>query len=236
LTSVGLGKRLFGTPLGRALIGFSAAQYVRFVDRTTIWQVTNRNFLNDLLAQETGFILITWHGSLMMTPVGWPGPKPLHVLVSRHGDGEMVAHAMTRFGMVMVRGSTYREDRDREKGGAAATRQLVALLKDGQAVALTPDGPRGPARSLSGGVITLARLSGAPILPVTILTARHRLLRSWDHFRVALPFSNGAIVFGEPIVVDRLLDEDGKEAKRLEVEVALNAVTDHAGHLVRSVT
>ena len=233
---MGLGKRLFGTPLGRALIGFSAAQYVRFVDRTTIWQVTNRNFLNDLLAQETGFILITWHGSLMMTPVGWPGPKPLHVLVSRHGDGEMVAHAMTRFGMVMVRGSTYREDRDREKGGAAATRQLVALLKDGQAVALTPDGPRGPARSLSGGVITLARLSGAPILPVTILTARHRLLRSWDHFRVALPFSNGAIVFGEPIVVDRLLDEDGKEAKRLEVEVALNAVTDQAGHLVRSVT
>ncbi len=233
---MGLGKRFFGTPLGRALIGFSVAQYVRLVDRTTIWQVTNGNFLNDLLAQGTGFILITWHGSLMMTPVGWPGPKPLHVLVSRHGDGELVAHAMTRFGMVMVRGSTYREDRDRDKGGAAATRQLVALLKDGQAVALTPDGPRGPARSLSGGVITLARLSGAPILPVTILTARHRLLRSWDHFRVALPFSNGAIVFGEPIVVDRLLDEDGKEAKRLEVEVALNAVTDQAGHLVRSVT
>ena len=233
---MGLGKRLFGTPLGRALIGFSAAQYVRLVDRTTIWQVTNGNFLNDLLAQETGFILITWHGSLMMTPVGWPGPKPLHVLVSRHGDGELVAHAMTRFGMVMVRGSTYREDRARDKGGAAATRQLVALLKDGQAVALTPDGPRGPARSLSGGVITLARLSGAPILPVTILTERHRLLRSWDHFRVALPFSNGAIVFGEPIVVDRLLDEDGKEAKRLEVEVALNEVTDQASHLVRSAT
>ncbi len=233
---MGLGKRFFGTPLGRALIGFAVAQYVRLVDRTTIWQVTNGNFLNDLLAQGTGFILITWHGSLMMTPVGWPGPKPLHVLVSRHGDGELVAHAMTRFGMVMVRGSTYREDRDRDKGGAAATRQLVALLKDGQAVALTPDGPQGPARSLSGGVITLARLSGAPILPVTILTARHRLLRSWDHFRVALPFSNGAIVFGEPIVVDRLLDEDGKEAKRLEVEVALNAVTDQAGHLVRSVT
>ena len=233
---MGLGKRFFGTPLGRALIGFSVAQYVRLVDRTTIWQVTNGNFLNDLLAQGTGFILITWHGSLMMTPVGWPGPKPLHVLVSRHGDGELVAHAMTRFGMVMVRGSTYREDRDRDKGGAAATRQLVALLKDGQAVALTPDGPRGPARSLGGGVITLARLSGAPILPVTILTARHRLLRSWDHFRVALPFSNGAIVFGEPIVVDRLLDEDGEEAKRLEVEVALNAVTDQASHLVRSVT
>jgi len=231
---VGLGKRFFGTPLGRALIGFSAAQYVRLVDLTTTWQVTNGNFLDNLLAQGTGFILITWHGSLMMTPVGWPGPKPLHVLVSRHGDGELVAHAMTRFGMVMVRGSTHREDRDQDKGGAAAMRKLVALLKDGQAVALTPDGPRGPARSLSGGVVTLARLSGAPILPVTILTARHRLLRSWDHFRVALPFSKGAMVFGEPIIVDRLLDDDRKEAKRLEVEVALNAVADQAHHLVGS--
>ena len=231
---MGLGKRFFGTPLGRALIGFSAAQYVRLVDLTTTWQVTNGNFLDNLLAQGTGFILITWHGSLMMTPVGWPGPKSLHVLVSRHGDGELVAHAMTRFGMVMVRGSTHREDRDQDKGGVVAMRKLVALLKDGQAVALTPDGPRGPARSLSGGVVTLARLSGAPILPVTILTARHRLLRSWDHFRVALPFSKGAMVFGEPIIVDRLLDDDRKEAKRLEVEVALNAVADQAHHLVGS--
>ena len=231
---MGLGKRIFGTPLGRALIGFSAAQYVRLVNRTTTWRVTNGNFLDNLLAQGTGFILITWHGSLMMTPVGWPGPKPLHVLVSRHGDGELVAHAMTRFGMVIVRGSTHREDRDHDKGGAAAMRKLVALLKDGQAVALTPDGPRGPARNLSGGVVTLARLSGAPILPVTILTARHRLLRSWDHFRVALPFSKGAMVFGEPIIVDRLLDDDRKEAKRLEVEVALNAVADQAHHLVGS--
>ena len=232
---MGLAKRFFGTPSGRALIGLFAAQYVRLVSRTTTWRVTNRHFLDDLLAQGIGFILITWHGSLMMTPIGWPGPKPLHVLVSRHGDGDLVARAMTRFDMVMVRGSTHREDRDRDKGGAAAMRKLVALLKDGQAVALTPDGPRGPARSLSGGVITLARLSGAPILPVTILTARHRLLRSWDHFRVALPFSNGAMVFGDPIIVDRLQGDDGQEAKRLEVEAALNAVTDQAAHLVESV-
>lgn len=231
---MGLGKRFFGSSSSRALIGFIAAQYVRLVNRTTVWEVTNRHFLNELVSEGTGLILITWHGTLMMTPIGWPGPKPLHVLVSRHGDGDLVARAMTRFDMVMVRGSTHREDRDRDKGGTSAMRQMVALLREGQAVALTPDGPRGPARRLSVGVITLARLSGAPILPVTILTARHRLLRSWDHFRVALPFSNGAMVFGDPILVDRLLGDDGQEAKRLEVESALNAVTEKAAQLVES--
>ena len=82
-------------------------------------------------------------------------------------------------------------------------------------MAVTPDGPRGPARKIGDGVITLARLSGAPIVPVTILTARHRQLRSWDRFRVALPFSNGVIVFGEPIFVDHCLDDYSRKRNGL---------------------
>ena len=231
---MGLGKRFFGTTFGQAIVGLFAAQYVRLVSATTTWKVTNGHILNDLLAQGVGFVVITWHGTLMMTPAGWPGSKPLHALVSRHGDGEIFAHAMARFGMVMVRGSTHRENRNRDKGGATALRKMLTLLKNGHAVAVTPDGPRGPAKKIGAGVITLARLSGAPIVPVTILTARHRQLRSWDRFRVALPFSNGVIVFGEPIFVDRYLDNDSQETKRLEIEAALNSVADAANHRVGS--
>ena len=142
---------------------------------------------------------------------------------------------MARFGMIMVRGSTHRRDRDRDKGGAAALRKMLSLLKNGNSVAVTPDGPSGPARILSGGVITLARLTGAPVVPVAIFTARYRLINSWDSFRVALPFSKGVIVFGEPIFVDRLLDDSGQEIKRLEIEAALNSVEDDANHQVEPV-
>ncbi len=231
-----LGKRFFGSSWGQALIGFVTACYIRLVSLTTRWRVSGGDILDDLLTEGSGFITITWHGSLMMIPAGWPGQKPLHLLVSRHGDGELVARAMSHFGMVMVRGSTHSPDKDRDKGGAAAMRRMLALLKDGETVGLTPDGPRGPARQLSAGVVTLARLSGAPILPVTICTARHRLLRTWDSFRLALPFSAGAMIFGAPISIARDLDEEGQEAARLQVEAALEATMVQADRLARGVT
>lgn len=229
---MGLGKRFFGTEFGQAVGGYLAAQYIRLVRVTTAWKLINDQNLNDLLAKGIGVVVVTWHGNLMMSPVGWPGPKSLHALVSRHGDGEIFSNTMARFGMIMVRGSTHRKERSRDKGGAAALRKMVSLLKNGQSVAVTPDGPRGPARIVGSGVVTLARLSGAPIIPVSILTASHRQLRSWDGFRVPLPFSNGAIVFGEPIFVNAFLDKEGRETKRLEIEAALNSVTDKAKHQV----
>ena len=236
LNTRSLGKRLLASSWVRSLIGFLTARYVTLVKATTKWQVTNGHHLTDQLAGAHGLIIITWHSRLMMIPAGWPGAKPLHILVSRHGDGDLVGRVMVHFGMVTVRGSTHRPNRnyeaDREKGGSAALRQLLALLKDGQVIGLTPDGPRGPARQLSDGVITLARLSGAPILPVVITTARHRRLRSWDRFRIALPFSKGARIFGEPIIIARGLDKPGQEDARIQVEAALNAVTDQADQML----
>ena len=226
-----LGKRILHSSPGRALVGFLAAQYVRLVSRTTKWQVSNGHVLPELLARGRGVITITWHGELAMIPRAWPGPGPLHLLVSHHGDGDLVAQAMAHFDMAMVRGSSHRQDRDRDKGGTAALRRMLALLKAGQVIGLTPDGPRGPARRLSDGVITLARLSGAPIVPVAVLTDRHRLLRSWDSFRVPLPFSNGAMIYGEPIRIERRLDDRAREAARRHVEAALDEVTAQAGRL-----
>jgi len=229
---VALGKRFIGSEIGRNIVGFVAAQYVRLVFWTTRWQVVNGQVLSDLLADGQGVITITWHSRLMMVPIAWPGPKQLYLLASRHGDGELIARAMTHFGMIMVRGSTQRAGRDRDKGGTAAMRQMLALLKAGHSIGLTPDGPRGPAMRLSEGVIALARLSGAPIIPVTVCTGRYHAFGSWDRFRFALPFSRGAMVFGEPITIYRQIDEHANEAARRHVETALCAVTEQADRLV----
>ena len=226
-----LGKRFLGTSLGRSLFGYLAAQYVRLVNRTTNWQIMNGQIITDLLGQGRAIIPITWHSRLMMIPIAWPGPKPLHLLASRHGDGELIARAMTHFGMVMVRGSSHRPERDRDKGGTEAMRQMLSLLKQGHSIGLTPDGPRGPAMHLSPGVIALARLSGAPIVPVSICTGRYRALGSWDRFRFALPFSTGAMVFGEPITIERSIDEPAQDDARRRVEAALNAVTEQADRI-----
>ncbi len=226
-----LGKRVLGTSPGQAAFGFLAAQYVRLVNLTTKWRRINDRVIPDLLGQGRSIIFVTWHGRLMMVPIAWPGGRPVHLLVSRHGDGELIARAMGHFGMVTVRGSTHRPERERDKGGSAALREMLVSLKQGHSIGITPDGPRGPAMQLGAGVIALARLSGAPIVPLAVCTGRYHALGTWDRFHFALPFSKGAMVFGEPITIERKIDGPAREAARRQVEAALMEVTERADRL-----
>jgi hypothetical protein len=229
---VTLGKWLSNGPAGQFVLTFMVAQYLRLVHATTRWSKVDSQLLTDPVSAGRPVIAIMWHGRLLMAPYVWPRPQPLHLLVSRHGDGEYFARVMAQFGLPAVRGSTAREDKDRDKGGAPALREMLGLLKQGLSVGITPDGPRGPRMRLAMGIVTLARLSGAPVVPIAFATSHRRLLGSWDRFHLAWPFGRGAMVYGRPIVVARDLDAEQQEAARLEIEAALNAVTDRADLLV----
>ena len=63
-------------------------------------------------------------------------------------------------------------------------------------------------------------------------TNRRITLNSWDRAAISLPFSRGAIVAGEPIVVLEQADADQLERARLTVEQRLNTVTERAYALV----
>ncbi|MEQ8936955.1 MAG: hypothetical protein RIE56_14285, partial [Amphiplicatus sp.] len=78
------------------------------------------------------------------------------------------------------------------------------------------------------GIVTIARLAGAPVIPVSFGAARRRVLNTWDRFVLALPFSRGVIVWGDPVSVPRDADEYGLEEARRRIEDAINAVTDEA--------
>src|SRR5207302_718101 len=73
----------------------------------------------------------------------------------------------------------------------------------GCAVAVVPDGPRGPCGQLQPGVVTLAALPGAPIVPLAVAARPALRLRSWDAFMIPYPFARCAVVFGAPLVVAR---------------------------------
>ena len=80
----------------------------------------------------------------------------------------------------------------------------------------------------SVGIVTVARVSGTPILPCSF-SSRHRVvLNSWDRFVIPLPFTRGVIIWGEPITVARDAGPDVIEAARLQIEASLTAVTDAA--------
>jgi hypothetical protein len=144
------------------------------------------------------------------------------ILTSQSRDGELAARFVRRFGFLDVRGSSSR-------GGAIGLRHLVTLVAAGQDVAVVPDGPRGPRARLQPGVVALAALSGAPVVPIGVACRPARRLRTWDEFLVPLPFARSAMVFGTPYPLRR--DSDREQA-RVDLEQALADVTARADRAV----
>jgi lysophospholipid acyltransferase (LPLAT)-like uncharacterized protein len=105
---------------------------------------------------------------------------------------------------------------------------MLRSLKSGISVGITPDGPRGPRMHASEGVVQVARLSGVPVIPCGFSAARRRTLGSWDRFTLALPFSRGLFVWGEPILVAHDADSAAMEAARRAIEAGLTSVTQAA--------
>ena len=217
-------KRLGETPAARRAAAWLVAGYVRVVYRIGNW--ATRGGENPAAFWDRGvpFILAFWHGRLMMIPRIWPRRAPMNILTSQHRDGDLSARAIAHFGISHILGSS-------RKGGSAALREMVRAIADGQCAGIAPDGPRGPAMRASDGIIALARLSGASIVPVSCSANRRRILKTWDRFLVPLPFASGVFVWGEALAVPRDADAAACEAARAELEARLNALTAEADRL-----
>ena len=209
-------KRLLRSRTAQACLTALVAGYIRFIRLTTPWEVVRHEVVGDMRAAGQPFIVAFWHGRMLMMAPMWPRGMAFHMLISQHRDGELIAEVMHRLGIGTVRGSTSR-------GGTGALRAMLRALSAGECVGITPDGPAGPRQRASDGIVTVARLSGAPIVPCAYSTRRRKVLGSWDRFVIAFPFGRGVHVWGEPIHVARDADAATLEAARMAVEDSLNA-------------
>lgn len=188
--------------------------------RKTIY---HEEYPQQIWGQDQFVIAAFWHQRLLMMPF-LPRKGKVGMMISQHRDGEFIARAVKLFGIDSVRGST-------TKGGLSALRGMVRLFENGANLAITPDGPLGPKHIVQMGVIEIARLTSAPILPVTYNASRRKTFNSWDHFVLPLPFSRVAYIWGEPIFVPRHLSKEELEEKRLFVEGSLRRITEEADRL-----
>jgi lysophospholipid acyltransferase (LPLAT)-like uncharacterized protein len=167
-----------------------------FVARTTRWEIEGGREIARW-ATSGPCIVAFWHECLPATiPVLWRQGKqhgrvkPGVALASAHRDGRLVGLAVRYFGVGLVLGSSSR-------GGAAGLRNLLAAMRQGADVGLTPDGPRGPKRVAAAGLAQLAALTGAPVLPAAAWTRFAITARSWDRMRLPLPFGRGRVTTGQ---------------------------------------
>jgi lysophospholipid acyltransferase (LPLAT)-like uncharacterized protein len=161
-------KRLLRRPAVRRLLVALLARYLRWALATTRWRLEGAENLSPYV-HDRPVIAAFWHERLPLMPALWTHVRdqgsriPMHVLVSRHRDGQVIGEVMRGFGVAVVHGSTTRGGQDR--GGPASLRRLRDILVGGGHVAITPDGPRGPRREAAPGVAQLAALSGVAVLP-----------------------------------------------------------------------
>lgn len=169
-----------------------------------------------------GTIQVMWHSRLGLGIFAYQGTKG-HILISSHGDGEIIARITALFGFNHVRGSS-------SKGGGAALKRMIKLARQNEDLVITPDGPRGPAEVVKPGVAQVGMATSLPVIPFAISASRCIRLNSWDRFMIPLPFAKCFFVWGEPVFFGK---EDDLESFRLRIEQGLKGVTSAADGLAK---
>lgn len=139
--------------------------------------------------------------------------RPL-VMISQSSDGELIASLVSRLGLVPVRGSSTR-------GGREALMDLLRAIKKNPGVIHIVDGPTGPKGVVKPGLMAMAQVTGAAILPIIVSAEKAWVMKSWDRFLVPKPFSTVTIRWGDPFVVPRGTRPEQLEDLRRQVESAL---------------
>jgi len=159
-------------------------------------------------------LFAVWHGQLL-APLWHRRREGITLLVSGHRDGRRLAGAAQRWGYRIIHGSTSR-------GALTGLRQLVRALCEGSDAAVTPDGPRGPARVAKAGAVVAARRSGAAIVPVSATASSAWHASSWDGFMVPRPFARVRVVYGAPVDMEEVPTARARE----RLAAALDRVHD----------
>lgn len=195
-------KHWFRRPGVQNAVAFVLWLYVRFALSTIRWRFEGLERIAPLWdappEKREGVIVCFWHSVLMLSPASWPlgRAQPPKAMISLSPDGEFLAKLVERLGFPGIRGSARKEsDPTNDKGGNAAFKEALRWVKGGNAVAITPDGPRGPAEVMKDGAAVLARSSGAPVMLVGLACRPALRLKSWDHACIPLPFARGAMVW-----------------------------------------
>lgn len=229
---MGLVKRIARSRPVQETLGFLVAGYLKLVQRTNRFVMEPADAY-DRIGPQMPVIAAMWHGQHFMIHFAKRPEDRAASLVSRSGDGEFNAIALRHLGIRAIRGSGARGRDIRKKGGVQAMRGMLKALAGGEMVVMTADIPK-ISRVCGQGIVTLAQMSGRPIVPVAVVTSRRIDFNSWDKASIGLPFGRGAIVLGEPVHVPRDADADALEAFRQQVERELDAIHARAYALVGS--
>jgi len=186
------------------IITFLIYSYLLFVYKTSSKNFIGIEKIYEKIEFKKPIIFAFWHNRLMMMPFFARKVKKhfkshnLMTLASKHGDGRLVGMVMERFGLISILGST-QDGRKASRGiDYSSMRKIIDGLKNGYSLGITPDGPRGPNQQINGELINIARLTKSSIIALSYSSSNFKIIKkSWDQFKIPLPFSKLCFVVDE---------------------------------------
>jgi lysophospholipid acyltransferase (LPLAT)-like uncharacterized protein len=194
------------------------------------WRVVGDREALERAARREPLVLAFWHENLFvlaryLLDLDRAGARVTY-LVSPSQDGELGVRMLGVVGGRAVRGSATRS-------GVRALRALYrAVARDGGSPVVAPDGPQGPRRHCKPGVVMLAKLSGAPIVPMACAARRSLRLPTWDRLLLPLPLTRVQVVVGTPYSVRPDMDPAELELERASLGERLLELGDRAELLI----
>ena len=200
------------------ILSFLMYHYSQLVGKTTKWDIFGMNQLYQVWHQEKAIILVIWHGRALMIPHFWNKKRPLNALVSLHKDGRIIAGFLEKYGFGTIGGSS-------NEGAQSAALSLLHSLQNDTAIAIIPDGPRGPRMKMSISPLYFARKSGKPVFGATYSIEHSLVAKSWDAMLIPPPFSRGVLHITKPYYIPANASDEDLEYYRQQIEDELNMLT-----------
>jgi len=196
------------------LYGILGAAFLRVLGGTLRVSRSGEEGLLGCRARGQPVLFAFWHRWIL--PLAYlHRDEGICVLVSQHGDGEIITQVIHRMGFTTARGSSTR-------GGARGLRKLVQAGRRGLDLGVTPDGPRGPAETVKPGALLAAQLSGAAIVPIVVEGCDAWAVGSWDRMAIPKPFGRLQVRYGDPIEIPRELPGEELNQVALQLEHVLS--------------
>ncbi len=222
-----LRKKLADSPRVQSFVAGLIERYVRRAFRRSKWDRIGFEPLEASLRANEPVIVVLWHQRLMMSPYLFPtNLGKIFSLTSEARAGQLAGLFQTKFGFETVAMSTNRRH-------VAMSREILGKMREGYSIGIAADGPSGPARVCSTVPLVWARSSGKRVFVVTFSANNVRKLYTWDKMWVPRAGSNGVLMCKEwTTPVPHKMTADQEEALRVDLERALNALSEEADGLV----
>ena len=215
-------KKIIKSTTFSHFLGWVISIYLKICYHTSSWIVKENQNIDKLMKTNKSFIVCFWHGRLLMTPYCWNYNKKFFMLISGHRDGQIISQAVSYFGIKTITGSS-------SKNKIASFKSIINEVHNDNIIGITPDGPRGPNRKIKDGLISLAKLTKIPIIPLSFSAKYKKSFNSWDKFLFIFPFNKFVAIWGRPIYFDK-----GKttNVNKIKLEKELNRITNLADNLL----